>query len=29
MKNETATAPISAEEGRCLLCGEEIQPVPT
>ena len=29
MKSETAPAPVSAEEGRCLLCGEEIQPVPT
>ena len=29
MKNETASAPVSAEEGRCASCGEEILPVPT
>ena len=29
MKSETAAGPVSVEEGRCLRCGEEIQPVPT
>jgi hypothetical protein len=29
MKNETANAPVPAEEGRCASCGEEILPVPT
>ena len=29
MKHETATQPVSAEEGRCQRCGEEILPVPT
>ncbi len=29
MKNETASAPVAVEEGRCTSCGEEILPVPT
>lgn len=29
MKHETASQPVSAPEGRCLRCGEEILPVPT
>lgn len=29
MKAETAGSPVSVEEGRCRVCGEEVLPVPT
>ncbi len=29
MNAETAGSPVSVEEGRCRVCGEEVLPVPT
>ena len=29
MNAETAGSPVSVEEGRCRVCGEEVRPVPT